>query len=71
MIRKNLGDTSFFSFGIGTSVNRYLIEGIAKSGAGEAFIVTDSEDAADTAEEFCTYIQSPLLTDLSSLEFRS
>ena len=28
-IRKNSGDTNFFSFGIGSSVNRYLIEGMA------------------------------------------
>jgi len=30
-----------FSFGIGSSVNRFLIEGVAKAGAGEPFIVTD------------------------------
>lgn len=63
-VRQNLDTTSFFSFGIGTAVNRYLVEGIANVGEGEAFVVTNSEDAADTAKRFRTYIQSPLLTDI-------
>ena len=64
IINKNLGSTGFFSFGIGDSVNRYLIEGIAKAGLGEAFIVTDPDAAAETAGRFRTYIESPLLTDI-------
>ena len=64
LISQNLGSTSFFSFGIGSSVNRYLIDGIAYAGAGEAFVVTDSKDAGETAERFRTYIQSPILTDI-------
>lgn len=63
-VRKNLDTTSFFSFGIGIAVNRYLVEGIANVGEGEAFVVTNSKDAADTAKRFRTYIQSPLLTDI-------
>lgn len=65
LINENLGTASFFSFGIGSSVNRYLVEGIAQTGLGESFVVTDQEDAAVTAERFRTYIQSPLLTDIS------
>lgn len=65
LISQNLGTTSFFSFGIGSSVNRYLVEGIAYAGAGESFVVTDSEDALKTAERFRTYIQSPILTDIN------
>lgn len=64
LIRGNLNTTNFFSFGIGDSVNRYLIEGIAKAGQGEAFAVTDSEDAAEAAGRFQTYIEAPLLTDI-------
>ncbi len=64
LINKNMDTANFFSFGIGTSVNRYLIDGIAKTGLGEAFVVTDSADASDTAERFRTYIQSPILTDI-------
>lgn len=65
LISQNLGSTSFFSFGIGSSVNRYLVDGIAYAGAGESFVVTDAEDASETAQRFRTYIQSPILTDIN------
>jgi len=61
-IRGHLGSTNVFAFGIGTSVNRYLIEGIARAGMGEPFVVTDAREAAATAERFRAYIQYPLLT---------
>lgn len=64
IISKNLNTANFFSFGIGDSVNRYLIDGIAKAGQGESFVVTDPADAKTTAQNFSTYIQSPLLTDI-------
>lgn len=64
-IGENMHDASFFSFGIGSSVNDYLIKQIAGCGLGESFVVTDSEDAADAAERFRSYIEAPLLTDIS------
>ena len=39
-IRDNLDQCNVFAFGIGSAVNRYLIEGVAKAGMGEPFIVT-------------------------------
>ena len=64
IVNKNIGATSFFPFGIGSSVNRYLIDGIAKAGLGEPFVVTDPEETEETADRFRTYIQSPVLTDI-------
>lgn len=64
IIHDNMGQADFFSFGIGDAVNRYLIEGIASIGQGEPFIVTDTGEAARTAEQFRTYIQSPVMTDI-------
>lgn len=64
IINNNLGETDFFSFGIGDGVNRYLIEGIAKAGQGEAFVVTDSAKATEVADNFRDYIQSPILRDI-------
>jgi Ca-activated chloride channel family protein len=43
LVRKNLGNSNVFAFGIGTSVNRHLIEGIARAGQGEPFVVTKPE----------------------------
>lgn len=60
-IQKNLDKTNVFAFGIGSSVNRYLIEGMAKSGLGEPFVVTDRADALPTAEKFREYVKSPVL----------
>lgn len=63
-IRDNLDHCNVFSFGIGSSVNRYLIEGVAKAGMGEPFIVTEESEAAAVAARFREYIQTPLLTDI-------
>src|SRR6185437_7349943 len=63
-IRDNLDKSNVFAFGIGSSVNRYLIEGVAKAGMGEPFIVTHEADAPAIAAKFREYIQSPVLTDI-------
>ncbi len=62
IIRRNLHETSFFSFGIGASVNRFLVEGIARAGMGEPFVVTSPEEAPGAVERFRAYVESPLLT---------
>jgi Ca-activated chloride channel family protein len=63
-IRDHLGECNVFSFGIGTSVNRYLIEGVAKAGMGEPFVVTQESEAPEIATKFREYIQTPVLTDI-------
>ncbi len=65
IIHENIGGTDFFPFGIGRGVNRNLIEGIAKTGQGEPFVVTDQEEASEISEKFRTYIQSPVMTDIN------
>ena len=62
LVRKNSDNTNFFIFGIGRSVNRYLIEGIAFAGHGEPMIVTDEKDASAAAERFRQYVSTPVLT---------
>lgn len=63
-IRANLDQCNVFAFGIGTAVNRYLIEGVAKAGMGEPFIVTQEAEAPAMAAKFREYIQTPVLTDI-------
>ena len=63
-IRSNLNKCNVFAFGIGTSVNRYLIEGVAKAGMAEPFVVTEESEAAGVAAKFREYVQSPVLTDI-------
>ena len=63
-IRDNLDRSNVFAFGIGSAVNRYLIEGVAKAGMGEPFIVTSEAEAPAIAAKFREYIQTPVLTDI-------
>ena len=63
-IREHLDQSNVFAFGIGSSVNRYLIEGVAKAGMGEPFIVTEEAEAPTIAKRFKQYIQSPVLTNI-------
>jgi len=62
LIRENLGRANVFAFGIGSSVNRHLIEGMAHVGGGEPFIVINDIGADARAEDLRRYIASPVLT---------
>ncbi|MBQ9586513.1 MAG: TonB family protein [Bacteroidales bacterium] len=62
MVRQNSGKANFFAFGIGSSVNRYMIDGMAFAGGGEPFVVTHESEAKKAAERFRQYISTPVLT---------
>ena len=64
LIRDNLGAANLFAFGIGTSVNRHLIEGMARAGLGESFVILNAGEAAKQAARFRNYIANPVLTDI-------
>jgi len=64
LMRNNLGDANMFTFGIGTAVNRHLIEGMARVGMGEPFVISKPEEAPLRAEQFRAMIQSPVLTQV-------
>lgn len=68
LIADNLNRNNLFAFGIGSSVNRYLIEGLARAGQGEPFVITEPPSAAVAARRFQDYIQAPLLTGIA-IEF--
>jgi Ca-activated chloride channel homolog len=61
-IRDRLGEANLFAFGIGSGVNRAVIEGMARAGFGEPFVVLKAEQAAAEAERFRAYVDRPLLT---------
>lgn len=64
-MRNNLDSANVFAFGIGSSCNRYVIEGMAFCGSGEPFVVMNSSTADSAAENFRRYISSPVLTNIS------
>ena len=62
LIRENLGKANLFAFGIGSSVNRHLVESVARAGMGQAFVVLNDDEAPRQAKRFLRYIESPALT---------
>jgi len=65
LIRNNMNKASFFAFGIGSSVNRHIIEGMAHAGMGMPFVITNQGEAEVTAQKFRKYIQNPVLTHIA------
>lgn len=64
LVRQNIGAANLFAFGIGSSVNRYLIEGLASAGQGEPFVVEDPARAKEVADRFLQYISAPVLQNI-------
>jgi Ca-activated chloride channel family protein len=64
IIRTRSDEANVFAFGIGESVNHYLIEGMAHAGMSEPFIVLGERDADKEAEKFRKYINNPVLTQI-------
>jgi Ca-activated chloride channel family protein len=54
-----------FSFGIGNSVNRFLLDKMAEHGRGEVEYVTLQDNGSAAARRFHERVRNPLLTDIS------
>jgi Ca-activated chloride channel family protein len=54
-----------FAFGIGSSVNRFLLDKMAEHGRGEVEYVGLQDDGSAAARRFHERVQHPLLTDIS------
>lgn len=54
-----------FAFGIGSSVNRFLLENMARYGRGEVEFVGLNDDGSAAARRFHERVRNPLLTDIS------
>jgi Ca-activated chloride channel family protein len=63
-VRGHLDEVNFFAFGIGSSVNRFLVEGVARAGRGEPFVVTEPGQAREAATRLRRYIDTPVLTGI-------
>ncbi len=71
-LRKNRGTTRVFTFGMGNSVNRFLLDNMAREGRGEAEYVTvdpqgtrpdNADEAQDAVARFYQKIATPVLID--------
>lgn len=54
-----------FAFGIGSSVNHFLLDNMARHGRGEVEYVGLKDDGSAAARRFHERVRSPLLTDIS------
>ncbi|MEP6704988.1 MAG: VIT and VWA domain-containing protein, partial [Acidobacteriota bacterium] len=54
-----------FSFGIGNSVNRYLLDKMAEVGNGDVEYVSLADDGSKAARKFYERVRTPLLTEIS------
>ncbi|MBK9644285.1 MAG: VWA domain-containing protein [Deltaproteobacteria bacterium] len=64
LVERLRGDARLFSLGVGSSVNRWLLEELARAGRGVARIVLDDDAAKDAARALAQRIAAPALTDL-------
>ncbi|WP_445302263.1 VIT domain-containing protein [Microcoleus sp. F4-D5] len=53
-----------YSFGVGGSVNRFLINRLAEVGRGTSQVIRQDEPSAEAAEKFFREINSPVLTNI-------
>jgi Ca-activated chloride channel family protein len=64
LVRENLNEANIYAFGIGSSVNRYLMEGLARAGNADPMIITNMNEASTMADKFKQYIEAPVLTNI-------
>jgi Ca-activated chloride channel family protein len=63
-VQKHRGSSRIFTFGIGNSVNRYLIEAMSVEGRGDHEIITLNADADAALQRFIQRTDAPILTDI-------
>ncbi len=62
---KKHSNARVFAFGIGSSVNRFLLDKMAEHGRGEVEYVALNDDGSAAARRFHERVRNPLLTDIS------
>lgn len=65
-IKKDRDQTRIFTFGIGNSVNRFLIDAMSLEGKGDSEMVTLVESASAAADRFVQRLRAPVLTDVQA-----
>lgn len=63
-IHGRIGDSRIFSFGVGSSVNRFLLDSMAKIGRGTVAYLGLNDDGAEVMGKFFDRISHPALTDV-------
>ncbi len=64
-VHKRIGETRIFSFGVGSSPNRYLLDRMAKLGKGAVAYLGLNDSAAKVMDLFFSRVSHPAMTDIT------
>ncbi|MHC4416890.1 MAG: vWA domain-containing protein, partial [Planctomycetota bacterium] len=64
-VHDRLGPSRIFSFGVGSSPNRYLLNRMAKLGRGAVAYLGLNDDGGEVMDHFFERISHPVLTDIA------
>jgi Ca-activated chloride channel family protein len=65
LVKREIGRSRIYGFGVGSSVNRYLLEEVSYIGRGSAEFMRPQEEPSEIVERFYARIGRPYLTDLA------
>ncbi|MGE3936713.1 MAG: VIT and VWA domain-containing protein [Rhodospirillaceae bacterium] len=65
LVAERVGAGRLYAFGIGSSVNRYLIEEMARRGRGQSRVIDPTANSHEEAIRFATGLRTPVLTDIA------
>ncbi len=65
LIHKKIDDARIYAFGVGTSVNRFLLSEMGRVGRGFARYIDPTENPNEVAIKLAHKLESPILTDIS------
>ncbi|MDJ0910163.1 MAG: VIT and VWA domain-containing protein, partial [Woeseiaceae bacterium] len=63
-VHERIGAARIFSFGVGTSVNRYLLERLAQQGRGAVAWLGPQDSGSEVMSSFFARISKPAMTDV-------
>lgn len=64
-VGERLGASRIFSFGVGSSSNRYLLDGLARMGRGAVAYLSLNDNAADVMDAYFERVSHAAMTDVS------
>jgi Ca-activated chloride channel family protein len=64
-IGQKLGTARIFSFGIGSSVNRFMLDGLARVGKGAVAYITQGDSTIEAVDRFYDRVRHPALTGIT------
>lgn len=64
-LTRRLGSARVYAFGVGSSVNRYLLSEMARRGRGFARYIDPTETSFEAARDLAARLEAPVLTDVT------